>query len=184
MLKIIDHYAFLVESLDESLIRLKEYGYENDTYEVFESEGTKEAYISMGHESGKLLLMEAVSEGPYLKAKSKRGTGLHHIAIKVENLSLFLGELKNSGWYMHLHSFEAQKYNTIWLARPGTPLLLEISEAKSLCEKNAVDYFIRSADLSLLIDPKLISALNLPELSSSKDNFHLFHTEQESFKGF
>ena len=77
--------------------------------------------------SGRLLLLEAMGPGPYQSALERRGSGLHHIALRTADLPRFTQEIKGSGWYLHpesIHSLTA--YDTLWLARPGVPFLVEV----------------------------------------------------------
>ncbi len=76
--------------------------------------------------------MQAVGEGPYRAAMVKRGPGIHHIAINAPDVTAFLDRVSGSGWYLHPKSFATyKKHKTIWLSRPGVPMLVEVVEKVS-----------------------------------------------------
>ena len=124
----LDHVALVVQRLEPVLERLGHIADQVGPIEAFPSEGTREVYV--GESAAKLLLMEPTSsEGPYARALAKRGPGLHHVALNTPNLKEFLGGVR--GWLLVPASVETiAKSNTAWLARPGTPTLLEVHEAE------------------------------------------------------
>lgn len=128
---ILSHVALLVPSVDKSAAYLSALGYKCSKAEIFESEGTKEIYVGNYQEnSGLILLLEAVGEGPYKKAMNKRGPSLHHIAIDVLDMNDFLTNAKKVGWKLHPIS----NSKTAWLFFKGMPLL-EVHEKKILSNK-------------------------------------------------
>lgn len=131
------HIALLVSSVEASARWLKDRGINCGEPESFESEGTKEIYVgSYAEQAGLLLLLEAVSDGPYKRALSKRGPGLHHIAIDVLNIETFLSQAQASGWTLHAESEHTMKYKTAWLFRKGLPTLIEVHQTKELSKKS------------------------------------------------
>ena len=94
----------------------------------FPDEGTRECYLGSG--PARLLLLETIGPGPYRSALERRGPGLHHAAYQ------FAGPLQESlpllpGWLLHPHSLVSMSQGTLWLARPGVPLLLEITRGEA-----------------------------------------------------
>ncbi len=122
-----DHIAFLVNSVENCVHFFKKLDLELGEVESFPEEGTKELYI--GSSFGKILLLEAISKGPYKDALKKRGCGLHHVAYNTPNLEKFLESIENSGWHLHPRSLKTIKNSkTAWLCRAGTPALVEVHE--------------------------------------------------------
>ena len=75
--------------------------------------------------------MQPTKDGSYQRALKKRGPSLHHIAIDVLNLDQFINDISKSGWLLHPNSLESIKdLRVAWLARPGFPALIEVTEVK------------------------------------------------------
>lgn len=166
-----DHVALLVSNLEKSIDAFNP-EWHIDTIDTFPSEGTKEVYIGPPNATGRLLLIEPIGDGPYKTAYAKRGAGLHHIAINVDNIHTFSEKISGSGWYLHpasLNSF--QKHKTIWLARPATPLLVEVVQRKPMAHSGSTE-FVSKIDLPLPKDrPSLIKALGIDQLHLSQERF-------------
>ncbi len=153
-----DHVAILVSDITAALNALPANSWEIGEVESFPSEGTKEVYIGPPSATGKLLLIQPNGDGPYQTALAKRGPGLHHIAVNVESALEFTEQLAGSGWYLHptsLNSFK--RYKTVWLARPGVPLLVEVVQRKSKRKAKPAEFIGRievpfPKDKLLLID--------------------------------
>jgi len=132
----LSHVALLVPSVENSAEFLKLREIESERPETFESEGTKEVYVgSYETQSGLLLLLEAISDGPYKRALLKRGASLHHIAIDVLNLETFSQEAQRLGWKLHPVSKETMAYQTAWFFLKGVPTLIEVHQKRSLSQK-------------------------------------------------
>ena len=126
------HVAILVPSVNKALGFLSKFNLPFGKINEFESEGTREVYFG-DNISNSLLLMEAIKEGPYKHAFDKRGPGLHHLAIDVENLDVFITKISSSGWLLHPMSLTTIKNSkTAYLARPGFPALIEVHEKSEL----------------------------------------------------
>lgn len=126
------HVAILVPSVRKAADVLRRLDFEIGEEESFEE--TKEIYVQ-GSARNSLLLMEPKETGSYQRALKKRGPGLHHLAIDVLDLEVFLGSLSGSGWLLHLNSLKTIKsYKTAYLARPGFPALIEVQEKKKLMD--------------------------------------------------
>lgn len=121
-----DHIAFLVRNIEAISQRLPDWCFRHPIEEQ-PAEGTREQYITFEDDKiPAILLMQAISDGPYLRSMAKRGPGLHHIGCVCNN---FLEEVTFSGanrLFLHPISIKTQAYNTIWLCRPGFPTLIEL----------------------------------------------------------
>lgn len=130
------HIALLVPSVEKSAQFLKSRGLETGTPETFESEGTKEVYVgSYATQAGLLLLLEAISEGPYKRAMEKRGPSLHHIALDVLDIEKFITKALKVGWELHAASEQTMEYKTAWFFLKGVPTLIEVHQKKELSSK-------------------------------------------------
>lgn len=132
----LSHIALLVPAVEASAKVLNAHRIETDTPEIFESEGTKEVYVgSYGKQKGLLLLLEAISEGPYKKAMEKRGPSVHHIAIDVLDVEKFTHHAQGIGWKLHSASAQTMTHKTAWLFLKGVPALIEVHQKKELSSK-------------------------------------------------
>ena len=113
-----DHVAVLVEDLEQALGALGALAEQAQAIEEFPSEGTREVYVGTGR--SRLLLLQAIGPGPYLRALEARGPGVHHLAFHAPEPRQQLAALP--GWLLHPHSLESQP-QTLWAARPGLPLV-------------------------------------------------------------
>ncbi|MDD4976749.1 MAG: VOC family protein [Bacteriovorax sp.] len=126
----LSHVALLVPSVRKAADYLRKFDFQIGKEEEFEGEGTREIYVE-GHKPNSLLLMEPLAKGPYHRALHKRGPGVHHIAIDVLNLELYLESIASSGWLLHPMSIKTIKEaHTAYLARPGFPALIEVHGRK------------------------------------------------------
>ena len=129
MISHLNHVALLVTNI-ESFVRENSLLSEpHGQIDEFPSEGTRELYLGKESQIGRLLLMQAIGEGPYRDAYERRGAGLHHIAIDVPKVDDFVGELSGSGWFLHPRSLWFYDDNRqVFLSRPGVPVLIEVQE--------------------------------------------------------
>lgn len=134
----LSHVAFLVSSVEASASYLNAKGIATEEPETFDSEGTKEVYVgSYSEQSGLLLLVEGISDGPYKKAMFKRGPSLHHIAVDVLDINTFSMHAEMIGWKLHPISAETLTYKTAWFYLEGVPTLIEAHQKKTLSTKPA-----------------------------------------------
>jgi methylmalonyl-CoA/ethylmalonyl-CoA epimerase len=93
----IDHVAIAVSSMDEALATFERlYGITADHTEDIASDKVVEAMLPIGNTY--LQLLQATDpESTVAKFISKRGQGLHHIAIRVDDLDKTLAHLKREG---------------------------------------------------------------------------------------
>jgi hypothetical protein len=127
------HTAILVHSVDRVAEFFAKKGFHLNPPEVFENEGTREIYVGdFDRESSKVLLVEPHGLGPYQRPLQKRGPGLHHLGIDVENLVEYCTGLGRVGWLLHSYSLlSASKFQTAYLVRPGVSLMLEVRGARA-----------------------------------------------------
>ncbi len=96
-LKNIDHVAILVESIEESLKFWRDsLGLELDHIEEVPSQGAAVAFLPLG--GSEVELVQPLGEDSGLaKYLQKRGSGMHHICLEVEDIAAKLDELKKQG---------------------------------------------------------------------------------------
>ncbi|AKG91131.1 methylmalonyl-CoA epimerase [Geoglobus ahangari] len=96
MMKKIDHIGIAVKSLDEAVELYKKLGFEVKEIEEVEEQKVKVAMLPVGE--SKIELLEATSpESAIAKFIEKRGEGIHHIAVNVENIEEALENAKKNG---------------------------------------------------------------------------------------
>lgn len=90
----VDHIGIAVKSLDEILDFYTEVlGLKSTGSEEVDEQKARTAFIPVG--DTEIELLESTSpEGPIAKFIEKRGEGIHHIALRVENIEEALAELK------------------------------------------------------------------------------------------
>ncbi|WP_017755694.1 methylmalonyl-CoA epimerase [Calidifontibacillus oryziterrae] len=100
MAKKIDHIGIAVKSLEASLplytegLKLNLLGIEE-----VESEGVKVAFLKVGE--SKIELLEPLhGESPIAKFIEKKGEGIHHIALGVDNIEDRIKQIKENGLEM------------------------------------------------------------------------------------
>lgn len=97
----IDHIGIAVSNLDDSLAFFRDaLGLEIETPEEVPSQRVRAHFARLpgggGHTA--LELLEATSEdSPIARFVGRRGPGLHHVAVRVENVEAALAELKARG---------------------------------------------------------------------------------------
>ncbi len=96
MIKKIDHIGVAVKNLEEAIELYKKLGFEVKGIEEIEDQKVRVAMLPVGE--SKIELIEATSEDSAVaKFIEKRGEGIHHIAINVENIEKALENAKNNG---------------------------------------------------------------------------------------
>jgi methylmalonyl-CoA epimerase len=102
----IDHLGIAVRSLREGLeFYEKALGMAVSLRETVESEGVHVAMLPAGSSTGSpsIELLEAANESSTVaKFVAARGPGLHHVALRVDDLGAAVGRMK-SGGYRVLH---------------------------------------------------------------------------------
>jgi len=92
----LDHIGIAVESLEKASGFYKSLGLEIEAVEEVAEQKVKVAILPLG-ESRVELLESLDPEGPVGKFVAKKGQGLHHIAVRVEDLAGTLAKLAESG---------------------------------------------------------------------------------------
>lgn len=98
MIKKIEHIGIAVENPEKSNeIFEKLFGKTSYKTELVESEGVKTYFYKIGE--SKIELLEAIKEdSPIKKFINKKGQGMHHLALHVEDIHLELARLTNLGF--------------------------------------------------------------------------------------
>jgi methylmalonyl-CoA epimerase len=92
----LDHIGIAVKNLEESLKFYQDsLGLKLEGIEIVRDQKVKTAFLQVGNTH--IELLEATeADSPVGKFIAKRGEGIHHIAIKVENLEKHLENLDNN----------------------------------------------------------------------------------------
>ena len=98
MLNKIDHLGIAVKDLQNSIaLYTKLLGIPPYKEEIVESEGVKTVFFQIGE--SKIELLEALHDkSPISNFLAKRGDGLHHIAMKVDDITSEIDRLKAEGF--------------------------------------------------------------------------------------
>ncbi len=161
---LLNHVALVVEKIETEVAALDVAVALHGAIEHFPREGTRELYVGDDSLSGRLLLIQPVSAGPYQRALQLRGAGLHHLAIDVPDLDRFLHAIPDDGWQLHPHSFETlSRMRVAWLKRSGHPLI-EVQEASCPPPTGG---FIERVEFPFA-DYRLLEQLNCPSLYRGK----------------
>jgi len=92
----LDHIGIAVRSLEAAQI-YKVLGLEVQHVETVETQRVKTAFLSVGDSN--LELLEPTSpDSPIAKFIEKRGEGIHHICLRVDNIEEHLERLKAEGY--------------------------------------------------------------------------------------
>ncbi|MGB9678925.1 MAG: methylmalonyl-CoA epimerase [Thermoanaerobacteraceae bacterium] len=97
MISKIDHIGIAVKSIEEAAKFYEDVmGLKIKDIEIVEEQKVKTAFIPIGE--GEFELLESTSEdGPIAKFIEKKGEGIQHIALRVENIEQKLKDLKAKG---------------------------------------------------------------------------------------
>jgi len=92
----VDHIGIAVKSLAEALKVYDVLGLAASSYEDVEDQGVRVAMLPIG-ESRIELLEPLHKDSPVERFMTKRGEGIHHIAIRVDDIEETLERFKKSG---------------------------------------------------------------------------------------
>lgn len=93
----IGHVAILAGNLDETVkLYRKLFGVTSSEVEVIPEQGVKTAMLDMGG-GVKLEILEPLPESGMEKVLEKRGEGIHHICLEVDNIEQTLDSLAVEG---------------------------------------------------------------------------------------
>ncbi|MBO8174422.1 MAG: methylmalonyl-CoA epimerase [Thermococcus sp.] len=97
MIKKIDHVGIAVKNLDEAIKLWEALGLKVAEIEEVPEQKVRVAVFKVGE--SRIELLEGTSEdSPISKFIAKRGEGIHHIALGVENIEEHLEKLKEQGF--------------------------------------------------------------------------------------
>ncbi|ASJ07454.1 methylmalonyl-CoA epimerase [Thermococcus pacificus] len=97
MIKKIDHVGIAVKNLDEAIKVWEGLGLRVEEIEEVPDQKVRTAIIHVG-ESRIELLEPTAEDSPIAKFIAKRGEGIHHIALGVDDIEKHLEELKEKGY--------------------------------------------------------------------------------------
>ena len=93
----LDHIGIAVRKIDDALATWRALGVDVQHVEDVPTQGVKTAFLSVGDSN--LELLEPLSEqSPIAKFLEKRGEGIHHICLRVDDLESHLARLKEQGF--------------------------------------------------------------------------------------
>jgi len=93
----LDHIGIAVTSLAETLPFYEALGLTVDAMDEVPEQGVKIAFLSVG--DGRLELLEPTGpESPIAKHIERRGAGMHHICLRVDDIEKAMAELKVQGF--------------------------------------------------------------------------------------
>jgi methylmalonyl-CoA/ethylmalonyl-CoA epimerase len=126
----IDHIGIAVKNLDEALKLYTEVlGLKVEALETLEDQKVKTAIIKIGE--SKIELLESTSpQGPVAAYIEKRGEGIHHLALAVDNIDLALKDLKDKNVPLIDEKARRGVQNTRmgFIHPKGSKILLELVE--------------------------------------------------------
>lgn len=97
MIKKIDHVGIAVRNLDEAVKLWEALGLKVDEIEEVPEQKVRTAIFHVGE--SRIELLEATGEdSPIARFIAKRGEGIHHIALGVDNIEEHLEKLKGQGF--------------------------------------------------------------------------------------
>ena len=98
MIKKIDHIAFAVNNLNSSAkLFEKLFNVKSSKTEIIEKENVKIKFLQI--DKSKIELLEGVGEDSTIsKFIKKKGEGIHHVAIEVDNIEQEIKRLKKEGF--------------------------------------------------------------------------------------
>jgi methylmalonyl-CoA epimerase len=95
----IDHIGIAVKNIEEAAKLYTDLGLKIEGTEVVESQKVKVAFIGIG-QSRIELLESTAPDGNVAKFIEAKGEGIHHIAVKVDNVEKALEELAAKGYQL------------------------------------------------------------------------------------
>ncbi len=95
----IDHIGIAVKNIEQAAQLYQDLGLRVEGTEVVESQKVKVAFIGLG-QSRIELLESTAPDGNIAKFIETKGEGIHHIALKVDNVAKALEELSAKGYQL------------------------------------------------------------------------------------
>src|SRR5205823_11695782 len=100
MLKRIDHIAIIVRDIEQALLFYRDtLGITPSEIKEVPTEQVRIAFLAMGGPNGSEieLIEPTTSDSSLAKFLDKRGEGLHHVCLEVENIDAALAEMQEKG---------------------------------------------------------------------------------------
>ena len=126
---VLDHIGIAVKSLESAKI-YEALGLTIDHVEVVETQKVKTAFLSVG-DSNLELLEPTTPDSTIAKFIEKRGEGIHHICLRVDDLDAHLARLKEQGFRLiNEHPVPGAHGCRVAFLHPsaGNGVLIELSE--------------------------------------------------------
>ena len=92
----LDHIGIAVESIESGGLFYKNLGFADPEIDVVETEGVKVAMYRLGNQANIELLEPTSDSSPIRKFLQKRGPGIHHICLRVEDIRATLELIKKT----------------------------------------------------------------------------------------
>jgi len=96
MVNKIDHVGIAVKSVEEPLKFYEKLGLVAEGTEIVEEQKVKVAFLPLG-DSELELLESTEKDGPIAKFIEKKGEGMQHIALRVDDIEAAIEEMKSKG---------------------------------------------------------------------------------------
>ena len=93
---VLDHIGIAVRSIEDASV-YRALGLDVDHVETVDSQGVKTAFLSVG-DSNLELLEPTSDDSPVGKFIARRGEGIHHICLRVDDIDAHLERLKGEGF--------------------------------------------------------------------------------------
>jgi methylmalonyl-CoA/ethylmalonyl-CoA epimerase len=94
---VLDHIGIAVESIAESRRPYEALGLAVEGEEEVSAQGVRVAFLPVG--DGRLELLEPMTpDSPIARHLEKRGPGLHHISLRVEDIRQSMADLRERGF--------------------------------------------------------------------------------------
>ncbi len=128
----IDHIGIVVRGLEDALHFYREtLGLSVSAIETIKAERVQAAMLPVGsaESNSRIELLQATdSESVIARFLEKRGPGLHHIALRVDNLAVVAGRLKEQGCRLLNEPRQGAGGHTYVFVHPGSTggVLLEL----------------------------------------------------------
>ncbi len=142
MLKRIDHVAIIVRSIEQALVFYRDIlGMTPGEIKDVPTEQVRVVFLHMGGRDGsEIELIEPTMPNSSLaRFLEKRGEGLHHICLEVDDIDAALHEMQEKNMLVVDHPHQAAEGCAIFLHPKGTNgVLLELIEKKACKSTNTL----------------------------------------------
>lgn len=94
----IDHVGIAVRELEPAIRRYELLGFRLAAREVVADQGVEVAFLTLGGETSVELLAPVTEDGAVARFLARRGEGMHHLAVRVDDVRAALAEARGRGW--------------------------------------------------------------------------------------